>query len=121
MSFSLLARLRSFRFATRGMRSMLCSQHNAWIHAVASVVVVGAGIFCGLSRIEWCVIVIAIMAVWAAEAMNTSLEFLCDVASPDFHPLIEKAKDVAAAGVLIVAIGAIVIGLLVFGPHVLRR
>ena len=117
MSFTLASRLRSIRFAVRGMRSMLASQHNAWIHTAASIVVVVAGIFCRLDRTEWCLIVIAIMAVWAAEAMNTALEFLCDVASPEFHPLVEKAKDVAAAGVLIVAIGAIFIGLLVFGPH----
>jgi diacylglycerol kinase (ATP) len=117
MSFTLGDRFRSIRFALRGMRSMLASQHNAWIHAAASIVIIAAGIFCRLDRIEWCFIVIAIMAVWAAEAMNTALEFLCDVASPEFHPLVEKAKDVAAAGVLIVAIGAIVIGLLVLGPH----
>ncbi len=121
MSFTLRGRLRSIRFALRGVRSMLASQHNAWIHAAATGAVVAFGIFCRLDRMEWCVIVIAMMGVWAAEAINTSLEFLCDVASADFHPLVEKAKDVAAAGVLIVAIGAIVIGLLVFGPHLLSH
>jgi diacylglycerol kinase (ATP) len=59
------------------------------------------------------------MAVWTAEALNTALEFLADVASPEFHPLVGKAKDVAAGGVLISAIGSVGIGLLVLGPYVL--
>jgi diacylglycerol kinase (ATP) len=58
--------------------------------------------------------------VWTAEALNTAFEFLCDVASPEFHPLIQKAKDVAAAAVLLSAAGAVIIGLLVFVPHLAR-
>jgi diacylglycerol kinase (ATP) len=60
------------------------------------------------------------MAVWTAEALNTALELLADVASPEFHPLVEKAKDVAAGAVLISAIGSVIIGLLVFGPCMLK-
>ena len=75
---------------------------------------------CYLSASEWCWIVLAIMAVWTAEALNTALELLADVASPEFHPLVEKAKDVAAGGVLIAAFGSVIIGLLVIGPHLLR-
>jgi diacylglycerol kinase (ATP) len=78
-----------------------------------------AGFFSGLSRVEWCVIVITIAAVWTAEALNTSLEFLADASSPEFHPLIKKAKDVAAGGVLIAALGSVIVGLLVFGPRLL--
>ena len=99
---------------------MLRSQHNAWIHAVATVAVIGTGVFFGISRIEWCWIVLAIVAVWTAEALNTALEFLTDVASPDFHPIAGQAKDVAAGAVLIAAIGSVIIGVLVLGPHVLR-
>ena len=64
--------------------------------------------------------VIAIMAVWTAEALNTALEFLADVASPEFHPLVEKAKDVAAGAVLISAGGSVIIALLILGPYTLR-
>jgi diacylglycerol kinase (ATP) len=64
--------------------------------------------------------VIAIMAVWTAEALNTAFEFLADVASPEFHPLVEKAKDVAAGAVLISAGGSVVIALLILGPYFLR-
>jgi diacylglycerol kinase (ATP) len=60
------------------------------------------------------------VAVWTAEALNTAFELLCDVASPEFHPLVEKAKDVAAGAVLIAAIGAAAVGLLVLGPPLLR-
>ncbi|MGQ0633720.1 MAG: diacylglycerol kinase family protein [Planctomycetaceae bacterium] len=110
-------RLRSFRYAVQGIATMLRSQHNAWIHMVASIVVVVLGIGLGISTAEWCWIVLAIVAVWTAEALNTALEFLTDVASPSFHPLAGKAKDVAAGAVLISAIGAVVIGLFVLGPR----
>ena len=111
-------RVRSVRFAVRGIRTMVASQHNAWIHAVATAAVTAAGLFVGLSWSEWCWIVLAIVSVWTAEALNTSFEFLTDVASPNFQPLAEKAKDVAAGAVLISAIGAVIIGALVFWPKV---
>jgi len=100
------------------MRLMLATQHNAWIHAAFSAGVVAVGLYLRLDRWEWCAIIIAMMAVWTAEALNTALEFLCDVASPDFHPLVEKSKDIAAAAVLISALGSAVIGVLIFVPHI---
>lgn len=116
--FEFSGRVRSFRFAFRGIATMLRSQHNAWVHAAATASVVAAGLCFRLSAAEWCPVVLAIMAVWMAEALNTAFEFLADVASPEFHPLIMHAKDVAAGAVLISALGALVIGLLVLGPHV---
>jgi len=98
---------------------MLKSQHNAWIHSLASIAVVIAGIVLPITSAEWCFLVFAIIAVWVAEALNTAFEFLADVASPEFHPLVKKAKDVAAGAVLISAIGAIVIAIIVFGPYLL--
>ena len=118
--FQFTGRIRSFKFAFAGIWTMLRSQHNAWIHAGITVVVITTGIFFGISAAEWCRLVLAIMAVWTAEALNTAFEFLADVASPEFHPLVKKSKDVAAAAVLISAIGSVIIGLLVFGPHVLK-
>lgn len=116
--FLFSGRIRSFRFAAIGIWTMLKSQRNAWVHAVATVAVAGAGFVFGVSMSEWCWLVLAIMAVWSAEALNTAFEFLADVASPEFHPLVKHAKDVAAGAVLISAIGAAVIGLLVLGPYV---
>ena len=118
--FQFTGRIRSFKFAFVGIWTMLKSQHNAWIHACATVAVVAAGLFFGVSPAEWCWLVLAIMAVWTAEALNTAFEFLADVASPGFHPLVKHAKDVAAGAVLISAIGAGVIGLLVIIPHVIK-
>lgn len=119
--FSFTARLHSFRYALAGLRTLLLTQHNAWLHAAATAVVVVAGLVLGVSLAEWCWLVLAMTLVWMAEALNTALEFLADAVTQEFHPLILQAKDVAAAAVLIAAIGALVIGLLVFGPHVWPR
>ena len=118
--FSFSGRIRSFKYAFVGIWTMLKSQQNAWIHAFATVVVVAAGFVFGISPAEWCWLVLAIIAVWMAEALNTALEFLADVASPEFHPLVKKAKDVAAGAVLISAIGAIIIGIIIMGPHIIE-
>jgi diacylglycerol kinase (ATP) len=112
-------RVRSFRYAFHGIAIMLRSQQNAWIHATATIAVLIAGVLLDISRAEWCWIVLAIVAVWTAEALNTALEFLTDVASPEFHPIAGQAKDVAAGAVLIAAMGASLIGAIVFGPYVL--
>jgi diacylglycerol kinase (ATP) len=90
------------------------------VHAGASVVVIAAGFLFRLGTFEWCGLILAMMAVWTAEALNTAFEFLCDVASPEFHPMVAKSKDVAAGAVLLSAIGAAAVGLLIFGPHLLR-
>ena len=116
--FNLVARARSFRYAARGLFAVLAFQHNAWIHAVATGLVLAAGLFFGLSALEWCVVALAIALVWAAEAFNTALEILCDVVSPEFHPLVEKVKDAAAGAVLICALAAAGVGLILFGSHV---
>ena len=118
--FKFTGRIRSFKFAAIGIITMLKSQQNAWVHAVATILVCGLGFFFGFSRSEWCWIILAIMSVWTAEALNTTFEFLADVASPEYHPVVEKAKDVAAGAVMISAIGSVVIGLLIIGPHMLN-
>ncbi|MCP9495226.1 MAG: diacylglycerol kinase family protein [Pyrinomonadaceae bacterium MAG19_C2-C3] len=111
-------RVRSMRYAFNGIRIMLASQHNAWLHAAASLLVLCVGLFFRLSAAEWCWIILAVISVWTAEALNTAFEFLTDVASPNFHPLAAKAKDVAAGAVLITAIGSVLIGLMIFSPHI---
>jgi diacylglycerol kinase (ATP) len=120
-TFRFSGRIRSFKHASRGLWAMVKSQQNAWIHALATVVVVSLGFALGCARAEWCLIVLAIMAVWTAEALNTAFEFLADVASPEYHPLVKKAKDVAAGAVLVSALGSVIIGVLIFGPKLLKR
>ena len=117
--FTFTGRIRSVRCALAGIRVMIVSQHNAWIHAAATVGVLAVGLYLRLGRDEWCWVVLAVISVWTAEALNTAFEFLTDVASPAFHPLAAKAKDVAAGAVLITAAGSVAIGLLIFGPHLL--
>src|SRR4051812_39185558 len=96
---------------------MFRCQHNAWLHLMATVVVVVAGFLFQLSRSEWCWIVLAISTVWTAEAMNTAFEFLADAASPNFHPVVRDAKDVAAGAVLLTAIASTIIGAIILWPH----
>lgn len=114
--FRATARVDSIRFALRGIHTMLRTQHNAWIHGAATLATVAAGLLLSLNAGEWIALTLTLMAVWSAEALNTALEALCDVASPETHPLIARAKDVAAGAVLISAIGAAVIGALLFAP-----
>lgn len=78
-----------------------------------------AGFLARLSRLEWCCILLAIVGVWTAEALNTAIEFVTDLASPEFSHLARNAKDVAAGAVLVAAVGAVALGLLVFGPRLL--
>ncbi len=118
--FSVAHRVKSFRYAFIGLWTLLKTQHSAWCHAALTAAVVAAGLYFGLSQSEWCWLVLAMISVWTAEAFNTAIEFLADVASPEYHPLIKDAKDVAAAAVLTTVIGAVVIGSLTLGPYVMR-
>ena len=99
---------------------MVRCQHNAWIHAVATVLVLAAALVLRISRGDWCWIILALSIVWTAEALNTAFEFLADAASPQFHPLVRDAKDVAAGAVLLTAIAAASIGAIVFWPYVVK-
>lgn len=110
-------RIRSFKYAFNGIWIMIQSQQNAWIHTIATVAVLILGIQFNLNAFEWCWVILAVISVWVAESLNTAFEFLTDVASPNFHPLAKKAKDVAAGAVLIAAIGSMLIGIVIFYPH----
>src|SRR3989440_13066645 len=116
--FEFTGRIRSFRYAITGVIRMIRCQHNAWIHAAATIVAIALGVLFQLSRSEWCWIVLAIAIVWTAESLNTAFEFLADAASPNFSPIVRDAKDVAAGAVLVTAIAAVIIGAIVFCPHV---
>jgi len=120
MKTTLIRRLQSFAYALQGLAQLLRTQPNARVHLVATLLVCGAGVYFGLSRAEWLWITVAITLVWISEAFNTALEQLADVLHPEQHPGIGRAKDMAAAAVLIAAVGAAVIGMLVFVPHLAR-
>ncbi|MBM9538239.1 diacylglycerol kinase family protein [Desulfobulbus alkaliphilus] len=118
--FSLRKRAESFIYAFKGGRILLATQHNAWIHAVATLLVLITGLVLGVSRLEWALLVVAIGSVWAMESVNTAVELLADVVSPQWRQEIGAVKDVAAFGVLVTACGAVLIGLLVFLPYVVQ-
>ena len=115
------ARIRSFGFAANGILLMLRTQPNAWIHALATVLVFLLAWWLKVSPLEWIALILASLAVWVAEALNTALEYLADATTRDFHPEIGKAKDVAAGAVLIASIGAAAVGILVFFPYLAAR
>ncbi|MDR0303401.1 MAG: diacylglycerol kinase family protein [Chitinispirillales bacterium] len=113
-------RIDSVRYALNGIFLIISTQHNAWIHFLMTVFVVVLSLFLKVSAVEWTMLVLAIVSVWVAEALNTAIEHLGDSVSPDeYHPLIGKSKDVAAGAVLIAAIGAAIIGIIVFLPKIL--
>jgi undecaprenol kinase/diacylglycerol kinase (ATP) len=95
---------------------MFSEEHNARIHLVAAIIVIAGGIVFSVSLLSWVLLVLAIGLVFMAELINTSLEHLADVISPEKNEKIKKAKDLAAAAVLVSAIMAVVIGLMVFLP-----
>jgi diacylglycerol kinase (ATP) len=116
--FSLAKRINSFGYALSGLGFVLRTQHNAWIHLAATLVVVAAGIVLQITAEDWRWVVLAIALVWVAEALNTAVEHVCNVVQPEFHASVKAAKDVAAGAVLAAATGAAIIGILVFWPHV---
>jgi diacylglycerol kinase len=116
--FSISNRIKSFGYAFAGIYILITSQHNTWIHICIAVLVVICGLLFQVNAIEWAILIFAIVIVLVSEALNTAIEFLCDLVSPDQHPLIKKSKDVAAGAVLISAFGAAIIGLIIFLPYI---
>jgi diacylglycerol kinase (ATP) len=117
----IIKRILSFRFAFEGWSYVLRSQHNAWIHTVATIVVLILALWLRVSRLEWAILILTIAFVWSAEFANTALEAVIDLISPEKHPLAKIAKDVAAGAVLVSACAAVLIGLLLLGPPLWER
>ena len=114
-----LGLLRSFGYAFAGVVYLVRMQRNARIHLVLAAIVCAASWAWGLSRIEWLILVLTIALVLGMEAVNTAIENVVDLLSPQYHPLAKAPKDIAAGGVLLVAIGAAVIALLLYGTRLL--
>ncbi len=113
--FSFYKRIVSFKYAFRGIFYLLKTQHNAWIHLLATFVVVTGGIYFSLDTTEWILLTLTIGVVFAAEAFNTAIELLVDKVSPEHNKTAGMIKDLAAGAVLIIAIVAVIIGILIFG------
>lgn len=115
--FSIMARLRSFSHAFSGVIDLLRSEHNARIHFFVTIVVVFVACWVSIERWEWAILVLAIGGVWMAEALNTAVEHLANLLHPEFHPLIKRAKDVAAAAVFLFSVTAAIVAAIVFHPY----
>jgi undecaprenol kinase len=112
--------INSFRHAGNGLRDTFRTERNFRFHVFAALVVLAAGWYAGLNRNEWLWITLAITLVLVTELLNTALESLVNLASPEYHPLAKKTKDTAAAAVLCSAVFAIVVAILIFGTHMLE-
>lgn len=106
-----------FRYAFSGLWYTLRTQRNTRVHIVIATLAIAMGILLHISAVEFAMIFVAITGVFIAEMFNTVAELCVDLASPTYHPLAKIAKDVAAGAVLLNAVLSIIIGLLVFGPH----
>jgi len=114
------SRIQAFKHAVRGGWTLVATQPHARFHALATVVVMAAGLAFRVSTLEWALLVFAASLVWLAEALNTAIEFLADEVTLERRERIKHAKDVAAFAVLAASLGAATIGLLVFTPYILR-
>ena len=108
--------INSFKYALEGFVSSFKTERNMKIHVLAMVLVTIAGVYVKLSLVEWCFIAVAISLVLGAELFNTAIETIVDMVSPEKNPKAKLAKDISAAAVLVLAIGAAVVGLTIFIP-----
>ena len=118
--FSISQRLKSFKYAFAGLRTLFTEEHNARIHLLAAVIALTVGFALKISASEWIFLVGAISLVFICELFNTSLEALADFVSPEKHPQIKKVKDLAAAAVLISALTALITGIIIFLPKIIN-
>jgi diacylglycerol kinase len=111
---------RSFGYAFEGLLAILRTTPNFWLHLLAAVLAVAASVLLSLPPAEIALVVAVIALVLVVESFNTALEALADVASPTYHPLIKRAKDISAAAVLIAALASVAVAALLFLPRLLR-
>jgi len=117
MGYFLKSRINSFAHAFNGLFFTLRNEKNSWIHLFLTVIVILAGFYFNISRIEWIIIVISTALVWMAELINTSLEKIVDLITIEKNSSAKLAKDVAAAAVLVSAFMAVLVGLIIFIPY----
>jgi diacylglycerol kinase len=113
-------RAMSFVHAGRGLILLCLTQQNFRIHVACGVGAIVLGLICGISSMEWLVLVLAITIVMITEAINTALEKVVDLRQPDRHPIARDAKDLSAAAVLLASSAALIVGIIIFGPRLMR-
>ncbi len=111
---------RSFSCAIQGIIYSVASGRNMKYHLIAAIAATGLALGLGINRMEWVILVFTIFMVLFAETINTAIERTIDLVTEETHPLAKLAKDLAAGGVLLTAINAVIIGVLVFGPYLMQ-
>jgi len=114
-------RVGSFRHAIFGLVDILRTEHTAWVHVTTTGIVLLVSWWVQLSLTELCIILLCIITVWSTEAINTVFEILVNIVSPNFSTTAKRAKDIAAAAVLIASVGSAMIGLLIFIPAIQQK
>lgn len=110
----------SFKYAFVGINATIKSERNMKIHLIVMLLVIIAGIILKINALEWKICIILFSLVIAGELFNTAIEAIVDMVMPDIHPKAKIAKDAAAGGVLVLAIGAAVIGIMIFVPKLIN-
>ncbi len=118
--FSLIKRARSFTHAGRGIYIFIKNTHNAWLHLFIFFVAIGMGFYFEISHYDWILLILTGGFVLTAEAFNSAMEIDIDLTSPEYHPYAKDTKDVAAGAVLISAFIALIVGILIFAPYILK-
>jgi diacylglycerol kinase (ATP) len=121
MSSFVISRIQSFKHAFAGLGFVLRTQKNAWIHTIATILTIGFALWLRIDMQGFAILILTIGTVWTAEFVNTALEAVVDLASPQKHPLAKVGKDVGAAAVLIAAISAVIIGITILGPALVLK
>ena len=116
--FSIRERAHSFRYAFNGIKILFTKEHNARIHLVISLLVIGSGFLLNITREEWFTVLILIGLVLSLEAINSAIEALSDFVSPQKSEMIKAVKDLSAAAVLIASVIAIICGCIIFIPKI---
>ncbi len=113
-------RLHSFRYAWQGLSLAARYHHNFLIHSTISLVVLGSALFIGVSSLELAILICIILLGLVTELVNSALEHLASGVSEEWRVEIKRAKDIAAAAMLLVSIGAVIIAFIIFRPYFLR-
>ena len=106
--------LRSFRYAIEGFVTAVVTERNIKVQLAVGVSTYIAGLAVGLNWLEWCIVTVCIGLVIFGELVNTSIEAIVDLATQEMQPLAKRAKDIAAASVLVLSVAAAIVGVLVF-------
>ena len=106
----------SFRDAGNGFIHVIRTQRNMVIHLIVALLTIIFGWRLGLTAVEFSLIMVCIVMVIAGEIFNTVVETVVDLCTREYHPLAAQAKDMAAAGVLVLSVTAAIIGVIIFGP-----